>query len=108
MEAYQDAPIILQNIDRGNEENAQLFITLIMNDHLLHNCMLDSGASSSVMIKKVMEPLNLRILGPYHNNCAMDNKVVEVHGLIKDLQVHLVVFPNIQIIMNILKYYVQF
>jgi len=31
----------------------------------------------------------------------MDNKLIEVHGLIKDLQVHLVVFPNIQIIMDI-------
>ena len=31
----------------------------------------------------------------------MDNKVVEVHGLIRDLQVHLVVFPDIQIIMDI-------
>ena len=31
----------------------------------------------------------------------MDSKVVEVHGLIKDLQVHLVVFPDIQIIMDI-------
>ena len=101
VEAYQDALVILQNIDRGNEENAPFFITLIMNDHLLHNCMLDSGASSSVMTKKVMEQLNLRISRPYHNICAMDSKVVEVHGLIKDLQVHLVVFPDIQIIMDI-------
>ena len=39
VEAYQDAPVILQNIDRGNEENAPFFITLITNDHLLHNCI---------------------------------------------------------------------
>ena len=95
MEVYQDAPVILQNIDRGNEENAPFFITLMMNGHLLHNCMLDSRSSSSVMTKRVMEQLNLRISRPYHNICAMDSKVVEVHGLIKDLQVHLVVFPDI-------------
>ena len=88
-------------MDRGNEENAPFFITLIMNDYLLHNCMLDSGASSSVMTKRVMEQFNLRISRPYHNICAMDNKLVEVHGLIKDLQVHLAVFPDIQIILDI-------
>ena len=49
----------------------------------------------------MMEQLNLRISRPYHNICAMDNKVVEVHGLIKDLQVHLAVFLDIQIVMDI-------
>jgi hypothetical protein len=72
-----------------------------MNDYLLHNCMLDSGASSNVMTKKVMEQLNLRISRPYDNIRAMDSKTIEVHGLIKGLQVHLAPFPNIQIEMNI-------
>ena len=31
----------------------------------------------------------------------MDSKKIEVHGLIKDLQVHLAAFPDIQIIMDI-------
>jgi hypothetical protein len=99
--AYQDAPVILQNWDRGNEKNQSFFLSLLMNDYLLHNCMLDSGASSNVMTKKVMEQLNLRISRPYHNICAMDSKTIEVHGLIKGLQVHLVAFPDIQIEMDI-------
>jgi len=72
-----------------------------VNDKVLHNCMLDSGASSNFMTKKVMEQLNLRISRPYHNICAMDSKTIEVHGLIKGLQVHLAVFPDIMFEMDI-------
>jgi hypothetical protein len=99
--AYQDALVILQNWDRGNEKNQPFFLSLLMNDYILHNCMLDSGASSNVMNRKVMEQLNLRISRPYHNICAMDSKTIEVHGLIKGLQVHLVSIPDIQIEMDI-------
>ena len=50
--------------------------------------MLDFVASACVMTKRVMEQLNLRISRPYYNICVMDSKKNEVHGLIKDLQVH--------------------
>ena len=99
--AYHDAPVISQNMDRGNEKNRPFYLSLFMNDFILHNCMLDSGASSNVMTKKVMEQLNLRISRPYHNMCAMDSKTIQVHDLIKGLQVHLAAFPNIVIEMDI-------
>ena len=99
--AYQDAPVILQSMDKGNEKNQPFFLSLLVNNHLLHNCMLDSGASSNVMTKKVMEQLNLIISRPYHNICAMDSKKMEVCGLIKDLQVHSAVYPDIQLTMDI-------
>lgn len=51
--------------------------------------MLDSGASTCVMTKRVMEQRNLRISRPYYNICAMHSKKIEVHGLIKDKKVHL-------------------
>jgi hypothetical protein len=35
-----------------------------MNDFILHNCMLDSGATSNIMTKKVMQQLNLRTSRP--------------------------------------------
>ena len=72
-----------------------------MNNHLLPNYILDSRASSNVMTKKVMEQLNLRISRPYHNICAMDSKMIKVHGLIKGLQVHLAAFSDIMIEMDI-------
>jgi ribonuclease HI len=99
--AYQDASVILQNWDRGNEKNQPFYLSLLENDKVLHNCMLDSGASSNVITKKVMEQLNLRISRPYHNICTMDSKTIEVHGLIKGLQVHLAIFPDIMLEMDI-------
>jgi hypothetical protein len=87
--AYQDAPVILQNWDRSNSKNLPFYLSLLVNDKVLHNCMLDSGASSNVMTKKVMEQLNLRISRPYHNICALDSQTIEVFGLIKGLQVYL-------------------
>ena len=101
MTTYQDAPMILQVVDRGNQKNQPFFITLLVNGSNLYNCMLDSGATSNVMPKKVMEQLNLRISRPYHNICAMDSKNMEVCGLIKDLQVHLTMFPDIQLTMDV-------
>jgi hypothetical protein len=98
---YQDAPVILQNMDRGNEKNRPFYLSLLVNDFILHNCMLDSGATSNVMTKKVMEQLNLRISRPYHNICAMDSRTIAVRGLIKGLQVYLAAFPYIMIEMNI-------
>jgi hypothetical protein len=99
--SYQDAPVILQNMYRGNEKNRHFFLSLLVNDFILHNCMLDPGGTSNVMTKRVMEQLNLRISRPYHNICAMDSRTIAVHGLIKVLQVHLVVFPDIMIEMDI-------
>jgi hypothetical protein len=95
--AYQDAPMIFQNWDRVNEKNQPFFLSLLVNNYLLHNCMLDFGESSNVMTKKVMEQLNLRISRPYHNIFSMDIKMIKVHGLIKILQVNLVAFPDILI-----------
>jgi len=99
----EDAHVILQSSDmcRGNKDHQPFFITLLVNGLLLHNCMYDSGASSCFMTKKVLNQLNLRISRPYHNICAMDSKIIAFCGLIKDLQVHLVVHPDIMITMDI-------
>ena len=53
--AYQDAAVILQVADRGNQKNQPFFITFLVNGSNLYNCMLDFGATSNVMPKKVME-----------------------------------------------------
>jgi hypothetical protein len=40
--------VILQNWDRKNEKNFPFYLSLLVNDKVLHNCMLDSRASSNV------------------------------------------------------------
>lgn len=85
---------------RDNKDHQPFYITLLFNGFRLYNFMLDLGASTTVITKRVMEQLNLRIPRPYHNIYAMDSKRIEVHGLIKDLQVHLSAYPDIMIIMD--------
>ena len=72
-DTYEDAPITLQSSDmcRDNRDHQPFFITMLVNGMLLHNCMFDSGASSCVMTKKVMNQLTLRVSRPYHNICAI-------------------------------------
>jgi len=98
---YHDVPIYLQSLDADNKDHQPFFITLLVNGYKLNNCMLDSGASACVMTKRVMEQLNSRVSRSYYNICGMDSKKIEVHGLIKDLQVHLSVYPDIMIVMDI-------
>lgn len=99
----RDEEIILKylNCYMTNEDHQPFFLTLDINDRLLHNCMLNSSASTNVMTKKVMEQLNLRILRPYHNICSMDSRKVEVLGVVKYLQVALANYPYRIITMDI-------
>lgn len=41
------------------------YISLTIHDLILHNAMLDSGASHNLMPKAIMETLNLEITRPY-------------------------------------------
>jgi hypothetical protein len=55
------------NCDRNNGGCATFFITLVVNNLLIHNCMLDSRASTNVMSLKVMNQLGLKTTRPYRN-----------------------------------------
>jgi hypothetical protein len=101
-EHHEDAPVILHSMDWTREDHPPFFVSLKINDLLLHNCMYDSGASSNIITKNVMNMLNLKITRPYHNVCAMDSREVETHGIILNLQVKLAAYPNITFPMDIL------
>jgi len=51
--------------------------------------MLDSGASHNLMLKEIMERLNLDITRPYKDLFPFDSIQVNCLGLIKDLCVTL-------------------
>jgi hypothetical protein len=68
---------------------------------MLHNCMLDSGASTNVMSLTVMNCLGLNTSKPYKNICTMDSREVKVCGLIKYIQVSLAVYPSISLVMDV-------
>jgi hypothetical protein len=62
-----DKPNIIfgPHFEGARDTVAPFYITLTVHDHLLHNCMLDSGASHNVMPKAIMDRLGLEITRPY-------------------------------------------
>jgi len=65
------------------------YITLKVHDRLLHNCMLDSGASHNVMPKSIMDRLGLDITKPYRDLYSFNSRRVKCMGMIKYLVVTL-------------------
>jgi hypothetical protein len=80
---------------------APFYITLTLFDHLLHNCMLDSGASHNVMPKAIMDKLGLEITRPYGDLYSFDSRKVKCIGMIKDLVVNLAQIPAKSILMDV-------
>ena len=68
---------------------APFYITLNVYDQLLHNCMLDSGASHNVMPKIIMDKLGLQITRPYKDIYYFESRRFKCMGMIKDLVVTL-------------------
>jgi hypothetical protein len=100
----QDQPIVLQTTNRGgfNGNHDPFFISLGVNELILHNCMLDTGASTNVMPLGVMQQLGLETTRPYRNFYAMDAREVKVYGVIKNLLVYLTTEPEtLDILMDI-------
>ena len=54
------------------------YISLNFHDQILHNAMLDSGASHNLMPKAIMETLNLDITRPYKDLFSFDSSKVNV------------------------------
>ena len=65
------------------------YISLNIHDKVLHNFLLDSGASHNLMPKVVMDELGLSITKPYHDLFSFDSRKVKCLDLIKDLIVNL-------------------
>jgi hypothetical protein len=80
---------------------APFYITLTLLDHLLHNYMLDSGASHDVMPKSIMEKLGLKITRPYGDLYSFDLRKVKCICMIKDLVVNLAQIPTKIILMDV-------
>ena len=82
------------------------YISLNIHDKVLHNCLLDSGASHNLMPKVVMDELGLNITKPYHDFFSFDSRKVKCLGLIKYLVVNLSHLPSKNIMMDIAVAYI--
>jgi hypothetical protein len=78
------------------------YISLNIHDLILHNVMLDSGASHNLMLKVVMEKLRLEVTRPYKDLHSFDSSKVRCIGLIKDLCITLVQIPTKSMVMDVM------
>ena len=77
------------------------YISLLLHDYTLHNCMLDSGASHNLMPLSIMKELNLHITKAYRDPYSFDSKRLKCVGLIKDVSVSLAQIPAKSIVMDV-------
>jgi len=72
-----------------DSEVPPFYLSLRLHEYILHNAMLDSGASHNLMPEAIMEKLGLDITQKYHDLYTFDSGRVRCIGLIKDLVVSL-------------------
>ena len=84
----------------GNVE--PFFLSILVNGKTLKNCMIDSGASSTVMPFEIMKKLGLKVDTTQGRCCAMDKRLVIVIGTINALTYRLTTCPNKELTMSVL------
>jgi hypothetical protein len=84
-----DPPIMLQDdhFRVQYKENPHFFMTLIMKDKSLKNCMLDTGAGANIMPFKFMKKLLLKVTRPYRNVCGFESKAIPTHGVVENVEI---------------------
>jgi hypothetical protein len=87
-----DHPVILfgpRVEESGDVDDVPPFyVSLKIQDMILHNAMLDSRSSHNLMPKVVMDELGLDFTRPYKDLFSFDSRKVKCLGLIKDLSYH--------------------
>ena len=79
LEVTDDSPTIVLGPkieDTDNEEVPPFYLSLNFHDMILHNAMLDSGASHNLMPRVVVESLGLEITRPYKYLYYFDSRKV--------------------------------
>lgn len=99
----KDPPMILQNMynDRRNGGHTPFLLFPVINNLILHNCMLDSSSFANVMPLRIMNKLEMEITRPYKNVSGFDSKSMPMYGLMKDIQVSLDANKDILVLMDI-------
>jgi hypothetical protein len=80
---------------------APFYISLNIHDLILHNTMLDSGASHNLIPKAMMEKLGLEVTRPYKDLHSFDSSKVKCIGLIKYLRITFAQIPTKSLVMDI-------
>jgi hypothetical protein len=71
------------HIEDGFDASPPFYISLNVHDKILHNCLMDSGASRNVMPKFVIDELGMDITKPYQDLYSFESKQVKCFGISK-------------------------
>ena len=98
-----DKPIVILSPMSENCEDISpsFYVSLTIHEKILHNCLLNIGASHNLMPKVVMDELGFNITKPYHDLFSFDSRKVKCLGLIKDLAITFSQLPMKSMMMNI-------
>jgi hypothetical protein len=88
-------------VEDRDDSSPSFYTSLNIHDKVLHNCLMDSGASHNLMPKIVMEELGLEVTKAYHDLYSFDSRRVQCLGVIKDLVVSLFQLPMKSVFMDI-------
>jgi hypothetical protein len=89
-------------VEDRDDSSPPFYTSLNIHDKVLHNCLMDSGASHNFMPKVVMEELGLEVTRAYHDLYSFDSRRVQCLGVIKDLVVSLFQLPMKIMVMDIM------
>jgi ribonuclease HI len=105
MNLTDDQPELLFGPEVDGQANngvvAPFYIILNIHDLVLHNAMLDLGASHNMMPKAVMEKLGLEVTRAYKDLHSFESSKVRCIGLIKDLCITMVQIPAKNMVMDV-------
>jgi hypothetical protein len=88
-------------IEDKDDSSPPFYTSLNIHDKVLHNCLMDSGASHNLMPKSVMDELGLEVTKTYHDLYSFDSRKFKCLGVIKDMVVTLFQLPMKSILMDI-------
>ena len=76
-------------IEDKDDSSPHFYSSLNIHDKVLHNCLMDLGASHNLMPKYVMDELGLEVTKTYHDLYSFDSRKFKCLGVIKDMAVTL-------------------
>jgi ribonuclease HI len=95
------AIILVPMVEDRDDSSPPFYTSLNIHDKVLHNCLMDSGASHNLMPKIVMEELGLEVTRTYHDLYSFNSRRVQCLGFIKDLAVSLFQLPMKSVVVDI-------
>ena len=98
-----EKPVVILGplVEDRDDLSHHFYTSLNIHDKVLHNFLMDSGASHNIMPKIVMDELGLEVTKTCHDLYSLNSRKVKCLGVIKDLAISLFQFPMKSVVMDI-------